>query len=800
MTMPVADFLANRVFCILPRPNIVDASGMPKYKNIGQRCTARELGEWLKSLPMLMGQGGMGMGMGMGPGMGAPGVVGGVSRSGLSQRMGSKLAIESASWRSEEDDALHVPSVTPVPARSTATLVVAEQPALAPAHSIAEGSKANATEVLSTNPADAEAGGHSGPGEGDADQESLRSPSTKRRGKRGARRKDKSLPPSTPSQNPSFNDLSSGPGVPPLPTAADVENLASEISRATGPVLRSRDSRTSVASGRSRLSRTEKLVARLPPPPSMAPPAPPVEGVTVKGLQELGKRMSMEEEQTRSASPRPMSIASSSSIRSVPISIATSANTSVSRQRKAPASPPNLFSPLHHYRPDPPKGPPPKPPVAAPPSSFAQQHPGAMAILGSAPALPSKKSWMGRLLSSGNSTTTNSPPPVPHAAPGAHQSPATLSSGASRASIASASRSSLASSTMESAARSGLLIRETSPVRAGPNGTVRAASRASNPNHPYPGLQWTSTEDDLAPKVNDLDVMPPPASTTWRKNPPPSAQWSTAEEPVRAAPAAEGSKPPAPKGFISSAVAFNAEQVQPHPRRKMDANWRSSVSTMASSGSGSIMNSAGTLSSASSTFTRFSNSSVRSVSTTATSASAMSRWGTTEKGGTVFGGGADGPSWRPMAPPVNGVDSGFVGPEAPPRPRKAPMQSTNVKRMDGMPRELGELPRSHQPRIKGVLPDMPTKKNGYAQQRGHRSSPPLDPISEKHNSTSQSPPPSPDAYRNRESAASTTDLDPALDASSTDPRSSPDLKKQGSQKSQSNAFQKFPFFKQKGRD
>ncbi|KAG8894111.1 hypothetical protein FRC00_009511, partial [Tulasnella sp. 408] len=36
MTMPVADFLANRIFCILPRPNILDASGMPKYKNIGQ--------------------------------------------------------------------------------------------------------------------------------------------------------------------------------------------------------------------------------------------------------------------------------------------------------------------------------------------------------------------------------------------------------------------------------------------------------------------------------------------------------------------------------------------------------------------------------------------------------------------------------------------------------------------------------------------------------------------------------------------------------------------------------------------
>ncbi|KAG8912573.1 hypothetical protein FRC01_005035 [Tulasnella sp. 417] len=459
-----------------------------------------------------------------------------------------------------------------------------------------------------------------------------------------------------------------------------------------------------------------------------------------------------------------------------------------------------LFSPLHHYRPDPPKGAPPKPPVAAPPSSFAQQHPGAAAILQSAPAMPSKKSWMGRLLSSGNSTTTNSPPP--HAAPGAHQSPATLSSAASRASM---SNSSLASSTMESAARSGLLIRESSPVRVGPNGTVRAASRASNPNHPYPGLQWTSTEDDLTPKVNDLDVvMPPPASTSWRRNPPPGAQWSTAEEPARAAPAAEAPRPPVVRGFISSAAAFNAEQVQPPQRRKMDSNWRASVSTMASStGSASILNSAGTLSSASSTFTRFSNSSVRSVSTTATSASAMSRWGApTEKGGSVAPAGPDGPSWRPTAPPVNGVDSGFVGlgQDAPPRPRKQPMQpKSNVKRMEGMPWELGEMPRSHQPRIKGgVLPDMSTKKPGYTQHRGHRSSPPLDPISEKNISTSQSPPSSPDAYRNRESASSTTDLDPSFDIPSTDHRSSPDLKKQGPQKSQSSAFQKF--FKGKQRD
>ncbi|KAG8973601.1 hypothetical protein FRB90_009893, partial [Tulasnella sp. 427] len=282
MTMPVADFLANRVFCILPRPNILDAvSGMPKYKNIGQRCTARELGEWIKSLPVLMGQG-LSLGMGMGMGVG--------SRSGMQpQRMGSKLAIES--WRNEEEDVdgLYVPSGTPVPpAASTATLVIPEERTLAPAHSIPEEPR-EMTDVLSTSPADHEAAGNSGPGEGDADgdgQESLRSPSTKKRGKRGARRKDKSLPPSTPSQNPSFNSLlDTSSAVPPVPsgmlTAAVVENFASEISRSTAPVLRSSASRTSVTSGRStgrsRLSTTEKLVARLPPPPSVAPPAPPVE-------------------------------------------------------------------------------------------------------------------------------------------------------------------------------------------------------------------------------------------------------------------------------------------------------------------------------------------------------------------------------------------------------------------------------------------------------------------------------------------------------------------------------------------
>ncbi|KAG8993443.1 hypothetical protein FRB90_000695 [Tulasnella sp. 427] len=353
---------------------------------------------------------------------------------------------------------------------------------------------------------------------------------------------------------------------------------------------------------------------------------------------------------------------------------------------------------------------------------------------------------------------------------------------------------------MESAARSGLLIQESGSSRMGPSGTVRAPSRTSVQ---HPNMQWASTEDDLAPRVNDLDVMPPPASTSWRKNPPPGAQWSTSEEGAQARAAAAAAppngtpKPPPVHGFISSAVAFNAEQ-----RRRMDSPWRSSVmsnATTASSGSGSIVNSAGVLSSASSTFTRFSNGSARSVSTTATSASAMSKWGPNDKPGS----GADGPSWRPKGPPM-GVDSGFVGPDAPPRPRKAPMQQkSNVKRMDGIPWELNELPRVHQPRVKGVLSDMPNKKPGYAQQRGHRSSPPLDPISEKNNSTSQSPPPSPDVYRSRDGTTSTTDLDPALDAASStasDPRPSPDLKKQGPQKTQSNAFQKFSLFKAKQRD
>lgn len=479
----------------------------------------------------------------------------------------------------------------------------------------------------------------------------------------------------------------------------------------------------------------------------------------------------MEEDGARPSSPRPMSVASG--VSSAGVSFMTNGS-----RRQAPPSPPMLFSPMHHYRPDPPKNAQPKPS-----QTLAQQHPGAAAILSSQPALPSRKGWMGRLLSSGNSTT-NSPPPVPHAAPGAHQSPATLSSAASRASMSS---SSLASSTMESSGRS--LIRE-SPAKIGPNGTIRATtSRTSLNPPPHPGMQWVSIEDESAPRVNDLDVMPPPPSTNWRT--PPSAQWSTSEEvPARAVPAP---KPPVVRGFISSAQAFNAEPSPPPPqqRRKMDKNWRASVSTTGS-GSMSIVNSAGTLSSASSTFTRFSNSSVRSVSTTATSASAMSRWGGTERPG----GGADAPSWRQQAPPVTGVDSGFVGPEGPPRPRK-----TNVKRMDGIPRELDQLPRAHQPRVKGVLPDMPARKQQSI--RGHRSSPPLDPISEKNNSTSQSPPPSPDAYRNREGSTSTTDLDPAFDASSTtsaDPRSSPDLKKQGSQKSQPNAFQKFSLFKARQRD
>lgn len=50
MTFQVADFLANKIFCILPHPASIG------LKSQADRVTAREFGEWAKALPTLMAQ------------------------------------------------------------------------------------------------------------------------------------------------------------------------------------------------------------------------------------------------------------------------------------------------------------------------------------------------------------------------------------------------------------------------------------------------------------------------------------------------------------------------------------------------------------------------------------------------------------------------------------------------------------------------------------------------------------------------------------------------------------------------
>lgn len=457
--------------------------------------------------------------------------------------------------------------------------------------------------------------------DGEDAAESLRSPSVaaKRRGKRGQRRKDKSVPPSTSSANPSFTSLLDHPPsspAPPLPQdihltklAAAVEQSASEISRSTRSTKAS-----SVHSGRtgrsSRMSATEKALARMPPMPSQPPPAPPGKA-SVDKIRTTGRRIN--DLENDASSP--------------------------------PATTPEISL-------DP---------------SYVEMHPGAAAILASPPV---RKSWTDKFKFGTTTTTTNNNnnnnlAPTPHAAPSAHESPATLAHSKSKSSLRS--ETTTATTTMAGNVKSIVSSldppprssRSTTSSKATEqaNATMRAASLAVG----HPGMQWMSDEEEVQPMptrrpvVNDLEIVSPLASSQANRRP----VYTTAED--------ERRMPPPPR-LTSSALSSSRP-----PQREMDRNWRSSVisnsTTTTSSGAMSIANSAGTLSSASSTYTRFDNGSVRSLSTMATSVSGGSHWRVAKDG---MGG-----NWR-AGPPSSSDGHSIADPDAPGRPRKQP-QRTNVK-------------------------------------------------------------------------------------------------------------------------
>ncbi|KAG8908034.1 hypothetical protein FRB99_000852 [Tulasnella sp. 403] len=723
MTYPVADFLANRVFCILPNMRYGAINGYDQFQNIGTRVTAREFGQWIKALPSLMGQGAQ-SGIGMGAFSAGPSVR---------QLPLSKLSIDTTVWT---DDASREPTVA---AKLQASILgsrseVESSLLMSPAHGVSNPAS-NLVETEESRPTVAralsEVGEENEGGEGDNDQTSLRSPSVKKRGKRGkrgARREDRSQPPGG-------LNLSTTPEVPkspgstvgdydeakPVISAADVQQFASEISR----TLKSSASRTSVASGNSRrssrMSAAERALARLPPMPSVPPPLPPT---------------------SSAVSERSMSPTSFAGLPSSP--------------PHEPPRPP--LSPVREREPE-----------RAPPV----QHEGVAAILGSKPAgihAPRKgwKGWLGITPSSGA-----------HAAPQAHESPASLAT-SSRAAVMKndiMSSTSLASTSTTAKSvrsnRSGHTTapggapmvttvidppRSNAPAPAGrrersPVNSVRQQGSAKPRIVPHPGAQWVSEEDGTA-RVNDLE----PVSSAYvaRRNLA-GSQWSSVDEERERA--LRGGR-----SFPSPAVNSSAASIMTTTSsgsRKMDGNWRTSMS------------------SASSTFTRFSNSSVRSVSTMATTVSSAP---------SVYRG-SDGASWR--SPPsasstvLPGMAGGFnfMDPaiEQPPRPRKQPgviAPRSNIKNLDGVPAVLVEYPRALQPKIKGVLPNDPyenrkkgsTSNNPPSYPSRHRASPPLDSISESQHqrgsspqSSSPTPVPTEDgAYMAKDAAASVSDLDPEM--------------------------------------
>ena len=211
MTYPVADFLANRVFCILPNPNAL------LLPNTGIRVSARAFGEWIKSLPVLMA---------VQPERET------VGRSKLGEQWEGAPANEMA---------LTIPDL-PIPKPVTPKVDLSSLKLFE---------------------------------EEDAEDEGPRSPSAmKKRGKRGARRKDKSQPPST--GNPSF-------------TSMDLDDLAGAVEQIARSARSDGASSVRTTGG----SRKERVLARMPPMPSKPPPAPPGQA-SVAEYQAIGRRISEE--------------------------------------------------------------------------------------------------------------------------------------------------------------------------------------------------------------------------------------------------------------------------------------------------------------------------------------------------------------------------------------------------------------------------------------------------------------------------------------------------------------------------
>ncbi|KAG8887859.1 hypothetical protein FRB98_008825 [Tulasnella sp. 332] len=702
MTPPVADFLANHVFCVLDTPGM----GGPLRGWSGKRASAKEFGEWVRRLPGLMGQG-VGLGLvnaqpSSAPtslGVSGPRVIGVGGRPAPLERRGSRLANEM--WLDEDEneneeltpegrereremeeerevEQLMMLPLEPQSPRgengvggppstfvwdkvlmaSSATLVKLPSPKeveeeLAPSPLSNGGMDYSPVSPMTTAPSSVispplptipSTGTITPPmipsseNQNDSAQ-SVRSPSAKRRGKRGARRKDKSQPPADPHSSSAVQSpLLGATGMDEFPShldllANDVETLASSISQ-----------RGSTKS--SRLSATERALARLPPSPSVPPPPPPPGMASVAKISALGRKLSSASSSSSGYHVGSMSQASlaSSLANGVGFGDIGVGSVPVATHQKSSSFSPKALSPMPEEERE--RSPSSNPiTVKTAPSPFS--HSPAPVVQQQQQTVTAKKSWRSRFgLNSSSSPSPSSPPPASppttsHATPSALESPMSMMS--------------LKPIQSKSSLRN--------EVARGPGASSLSATDSS------PAAVATSSPLATGPRYNDLYPGQPPM-------------------PVLAP--APSMPPPAPPAFVPSSSTSPPNFSALRARQGMEApSWRSSVSTtnssVPSSSAASIMTSSG-----SSTFTRFSNSSVRSVSTMATSAASSMK--------------SDGRSWR---------DQQLAGDDRP-RPRK--QVPSNVKRMDGIPRELDGLRTSlyqppQPPRIKGVLSNSPQTQN-----------------------------------------------------------------------------------------
>ncbi|KAG8927843.1 hypothetical protein FRC02_007707 [Tulasnella sp. 418] len=720
MTPVVADFLANRVFCILPAPGTCPSP----------RVTAREFGEWIKGLPRMMGQGPPSLPSN--PPM-RPSYVARPSK------VDSIHIVHPDDEDDDEDDELgmdiyKVPEMVVLedevtqPMNSTMTITLPNVTSTSPRAALAAFSE---SEVSNSSPNTQTRAIHQGDGvdeasrtadenlssgvgasTGDDDVQSTRS--GKKRGKRGARKKNGQAGQSLPNEEEDAHAM-----------ASNVQTLARELSRHQYPRHGS-SSRLSIGSVKSKTSHksgksTERMLAKLPPPPKEPPPLPPsITSPTTGTSSGLG--------------------------RSLALAGITSAEGRISpAMMKASLSPP-------------PSSPAPLPATTSPVTAVAETPAQPFAPLLTTtspvtvpvnPSLTPKKSWRERLglkdaPTSSSALGLSSDAPVP--SPQSIVKPSPPISDIPQKSIGfNGTVSSLRDSGAMAIMANDLLVdsqpnTQKEAHRASPMVTNVSNLLTSLEARPMPvpsrsaknDLSGNSLEDPNARAARNLATSPSssfsaPSPYAKTSN---SSKWGSSDHQSRSSRQPLSTSPPTNLNYAAPSFSTSSSSLD-------SPDWRSRQKAPSISGFSTITNSSASSSINSS---RYSNGSIRSLSTAATSVSAGSgRHSNYDKG--LYGIYDSENTLRPGSSAESG---------APPRPRKP---RTNIKRIDGVPNILDNLPRQHQRFGPGGMPTVkPNMPPPSAALRG-KAAGPLDTISER--TSAQSPPTSsPLSLRRPETASS----------------------------------------------